>query len=127
MHTEQRDESPSFRRPKPIVRVPMDSNNMLLNGLPKGKGKLYCVNGDVKIVNGPFDDLNHLYDLLACSMIQMVPCTIGSLNRVAVLIMDEEGMGTKEVNELATKNMGEQVFGHTLYGNILLLHSEDFK
>jgi hypothetical protein len=124
-----RDMSPSFRRPRQEQkkrRVSKDAPS-ILNDIPIGKGKLYTTTGEVKIVDGPFDDLDHLYNLVECESIQMVPCTIGNLNNNAVLIMDEEGMFNKNVNNNAVEHFGEQVCGGTVYGNILVLHIEDFK
>lgn len=95
-----------------------------LDDIPKGKGLLYKANTD-EIVDGPFN-LSNLYYLLNCKMIQMVPCTNGPMANKAVLIMDEDGMYEKEKNLNATKNVGNQVYGGKLYGNVLLLHNEDF-
>lgn len=124
------NESPAFRRPRgggSMTTAHTSVATSVLANVPKGKGKLYDINGDVKIVDGPFDDLEYLYKLLGCNMIQMVPCTVGNLNKVAVLIMDEEGMYNKTVNDSAQQNVGDQVFGGSLYGNILVLHKEDFE
>jgi len=121
--------SPAFRRPGGggSMTTATSVATSVLADVPKGKGKLYDMNGDVKIVDGPFDKLDYLYELLKCNMIQMVPCTKGNLNKVAVLIMDEEGMYNKTVNNSAQQNVGDQVSGGSLYGNILVLHKVDFE
>tara|TARA_Y100000748_G_scaffold303826_1_gene310369 strand:+ start:2644 stop:3021 length:378 start_codon:yes stop_codon:yes gene_type:complete len=122
-HEENRDES---RKHIPIS-IGNSIATSVLGDVPKGKGKLYNINGQINIVDGPFD-LKHLYTLINCNMIQMVPCTVGTLNNIAVLIMDEEGMyNNKTINTTAMKNVSDQVFGGELYGNILVLHVEDFK
>ena len=95
-----------------------------LADIPKGKGLLYKADTD-EIVDGPFN-LRNLYQLLNCGRIQMVPCSIGPMANKAVLIMDEDGMYNQQQNPNATVKVGDQVSGGELYGNVLLLHREDF-
>lgn len=124
LNTEQRDPSPNLRRSYKQRKT--DEKGNVLKNVPKGKGLLYDEEKS-EIVDGPFDDLKRLYELVNCDMIQMVPCTVSNLNKVAVLIMDEDGMYNKNKNVFAMKHVGEQVHGGNLYGKILVLHSEDFQ
>tara|TARA_B100000214_G_C23911382_1_gene601474 strand:+ start:698 stop:1003 length:306 start_codon:yes stop_codon:yes gene_type:complete len=94
------------------------------SNLPFGCGLLYNTNGTIETINGPFN-LECLYKHINCDLIQVVPCTVGNLKHVALLIMDEDGMEKKEMNCLAMKYLGEQVFGGKLYGNILVIHLND--
>ena len=103
------------------------SKELVFANVPKGKGLLYTMDGRVVLQAGPFTDLPRLYKMIGCQYVQMVSCTMGALKDVAVLIMDEEGAYNSEMNEIAMKNVGDQVFGGKLHGNILLLHSEDFE
>tara|TARA_A100001011_G_scaffold387189_1_gene464545 strand:- start:872 stop:1264 length:393 start_codon:yes stop_codon:yes gene_type:complete len=120
------EQSPPFRRPRKQRKTDEKEEDNVLKNVPKGKGLLYDSEKS-QIVDGPFNDLKRLYELTECDMIQMVPCTVGNLSSVAVLIMDEEGMYTKQKNEFAMKHIGEQVHGGHLHGKILVLHAEDFQ
>ena len=97
------------------------------SNIPKGKGLLYKMNGDVVPVDGPFSNLRHIYELIQCQCVQMVPCTVGDMGtNGALLLLDEEGMFNNTVNEYATDALGEQVYGGFLHGNILVIHASDF-
>ena len=98
----------------------------LLEQIPKGEGLLYNVNGIKTIIKGPFNDLSILYKHLNCQSVQMVPCTVGELNNKAILLMDEEGMYNSKINTQAIYEIGNQVYRNKLYGNIILLRSDDF-
>lgn len=80
-----------------------------------------------KLVDGPFDG-DKLCNLLKCSFFQMVPATGGALRGKALLLMDEEGKSNwPQVNELATREVGDQVIGGKLHGNILVCHPNDLE
>jgi hypothetical protein len=93
--------------------------------LAPGKGLLFMTNGDVKIVDGPFDSAK-ICSILDCSFYERVPCTIGATNGMFKdkkfdVCCDEHGTFKKNnLNKLATKKVGEQVHGGELYGNILV-------
>lgn len=53
----------------------------------------------------------------------MVPCTVDDLKDKFELWMNEEGQSENELNKEATKIFGKQVFGRTLYGNVLVVQS----
>ena len=96
--------------------------------IEKGKALLYNLNGTTEIINGTLNDLRFLYTTLQCESIQMIPCTIGALEGQAVIICDEEGMlkGSAR-NHKAESDIGNQVYGGTLHGKVLLLHACDFQ
>ena len=108
----------------------MASNEAIhaLSGVPKGQGLLYTTDGKKTIVNVPFNDSDVICNILNCTYMQMVPATVGALASKAILLMDEEGkMNNKNPNMCAETELGEQVFGAVLVGNILLLHPDDLE
>lgn len=99
----------------------------VLDDVPKGKGVLFQADGERTIVNGPFN-ANNLYDLLKCKYFQMAPAMGGSLAGKAFLIMDDEGKyNHPQANELASREVGDQVIGGTLHGNVLVCHPDDLE
>ena len=114
------DESQDGVPKKAKTEVDTDFRN-----LAPGKGLHFVTNGDVEILNGPFDRAKICY-ILNCSFYQRVPCTIGATNgmfkgKMFDVCCDEDAERKKlTLNKLATKKLGEQVFGGELYGNILV-------
>ena len=99
----------------------------VLDGVPPGKGVLLTKSGKRAVVDGPFDEKT-LPSLIGCAFFQMVPATRGKLADKALLLMDEDGkMSCPAVNELATREVGNQVAGGKLHGNILVLHPDDLE
>ena len=101
-----------------------------LDGVPQGKGVLLKTTGEREIVQGPFNEDN-LYTLLSCQYFTMVPALGGKLGQLedkALLLMDEEGkMNSPTPNRLATEEVGDQVIGGALYGNVLVVHPQDLE
>ena len=105
----------------------METETHVLTDVPKGRGLLYTADGKKQIVEGPFDAVK-LCELIQCTYFQMVPATVGALANVALLLMDEEGkLNGQPKNSLADEELGEQVFGGSLDGNVLLLHTDDLE
>ena len=104
-----------------------EENHTALSGVPKGKGLLYLIDGETRIVDGPFDG-DKLRDLLKCRFFQMVPATVGALAGKVLLLMDEEGAADgKAPNPRAEEAFGDQVYGGRFQGHLLVLHPEDLE
>ena len=84
------------------------------------KGIVYKTDGTTEIVDGPFDG-SKLKKVIDCTVFQMVPCTVDDLKDKFELWMNEEGQSENELNRKATEIFGKQVFGGTLYGNVLVV------
>ena len=91
-----------------------------LSRLAAGKGKLILSNGDIDVVDGPFDGAR-IQDLVKCRTFQVVPCTVGALAGKFELWVNEEGVYENELNQTATRHLGDQVFDGKLYGNVLFV------
>jgi hypothetical protein len=92
--------------------------------LAPGKGLLFMTNGDVKIVNGPFDCAK-ICSILDCSFFfkissgAMIGATNGMFEDRKFAVCSDD-MFQKTMNKLATKKLSKQVCGGELYGNILV-------
>lgn len=88
----------------------------------KGSGILFDVDGSLKVQHGSYD-LDRLYEETKCDFVQMVPCTVSSKLAGFNIWCDENGRNKSNVqeNKVATRLLGNEVYGRNLYGPILLL------
>jgi len=112
---------------KRVVAEKVAEEKHILTNVPAGKGVLLTASHERQIVDGPFDG-DKLCNLLKCSFFQMIPAMGGALRGKALLLMDEEGKTNwPQVNELATREVGGQVIGGKLHGNVLVCHPNDLE
>lgn len=95
-------------------------NCEVLFKMPRGQGLLIQIDGDVEIVNGPFDGAK-IRSIVGCRY-QVVPCTVGELAHKFEMWMDQDAVETAAVNGLATRVFGEKCPHGPLHGNILFKH-----
>lgn len=86
----------------------------------KSKGVIYKIDGTTEIIDGPFS-AKKIREVIGCNIFQMVPCTMGKLKGKFEIWINEKGQLENELNERASKILGEQVFGNNLYGNVMIV------
>jgi len=89
--------------------------------LQKKQGVLLRANGKAELVESGQFDLKHIYSLVNCKSVQMVPCTVGEYKNAYQLYMNEVGAFHDELNEFAMLHLKDQLHGGKVYGNILVV------
>lgn len=65
-----------------------------------------------------------LRELIGCTYVQMVPCTVAPLSpKIEIWVDEEGGIKPDNLNGLATAKLGSQVCGGQLHGTVVVVRS----